>query len=194
MAVRCRADVGRALGRVLAHELGHYLLSLREHSPAGLMQPLFRTNQLIARNRRSFELPQGYRPDAGTARGAGCAAGKRGHDAIAAVACRKDGHHGVRVPDGIPSGRRVARGARLSQRGRPVTPQPAVVVTGAWLTVKEQMPRTYALDLAEQGITAFTFDSQGSGRAGARRASSSCRRGRSPTSPPRPIFCRRCRS
>ena len=26
-----------------------------------------------------------------------------------------------------------------------VTPQPAVVVTGSWLTVKEQMARTYAL-------------------------------------------------
>lgn len=32
-----------------------------------------------------------------------------------------------------------------------VTPQPAVVVTGSWLTVKEQMARTYALRLAEQG-------------------------------------------
>jgi uncharacterized protein len=47
-----------------------------------------------------------------------------------------------------------------------VTPQPAVVVTGAWLTVKEQMPRTYALRLAEQGITAFTFDFTGFGQSG----------------------------
>jgi uncharacterized protein len=46
------------------------------------------------------------------------------------------------------------------------TPQPAVVVTGAWLTVKEQMPRTYALRLAEQGITAFTFDFTGFGQSG----------------------------
>jgi hypothetical protein len=50
--------VGRALGRVLAHELGHYLLGLREHSPGGLMQPLFRTDLLISRDRRIFELPQ----------------------------------------------------------------------------------------------------------------------------------------
>ena len=47
-----------------------------------------------------------------------------------------------------------------------VTPQPAVVVTGAWLTVKEQMARTYALRLAEQGITAFTFDFTGFGQSG----------------------------
>jgi fermentation-respiration switch protein FrsA (DUF1100 family) len=47
-----------------------------------------------------------------------------------------------------------------------VTPQPAVMVTGSWLTVKEQMPRTYALRLAEQGITAFTFDFTGFGQSG----------------------------
>lgn len=47
-----------------------------------------------------------------------------------------------------------------------VTPQPAVVVTGSWLTVKEQMPRTYALRLAEEGITAFTFDFTGFGQSG----------------------------
>jgi uncharacterized protein len=47
-----------------------------------------------------------------------------------------------------------------------VTPQPAVVVTGSWLTVKEQMPRTYALRLAEQGIAAFTFDFTGFGQSG----------------------------
>jgi uncharacterized protein len=47
-----------------------------------------------------------------------------------------------------------------------VTPQPAVVVTGSWLTVKEQMARTYALRLAEQGLTAFTFDFTGFGQSG----------------------------
>jgi fermentation-respiration switch protein FrsA (DUF1100 family) len=47
-----------------------------------------------------------------------------------------------------------------------VTPQPAVMVTGSWLTVKEQMPRIYALRLAEQGITAFTFDFTGFGQSG----------------------------
>jgi uncharacterized protein len=47
-----------------------------------------------------------------------------------------------------------------------VTPQPAVVITGSWLTVKEQMARTYALRLAERGITSFTFDFTGFGQSG----------------------------
>src|SRR5262245_44559211 len=47
-----------------------------------------------------------------------------------------------------------------------VTPQPAVIVTGSWLTVKEQMARTYALRLVEHGITAFTFDFSGFGQSG----------------------------
>ena len=47
-----------------------------------------------------------------------------------------------------------------------VTPQSAVVITGSWLTVKEQMARTYALRLAERGITAFTFDFTGFGQSG----------------------------
>lgn len=36
------------------------------------------------------------------------------------------------------------------------TRQPAVVVTGSWLTVKEQMPAVYARRLAGLGYTAFT--------------------------------------
>jgi uncharacterized protein len=47
-----------------------------------------------------------------------------------------------------------------------VTPQPAAVITGSWLTVKEQMARTYALRLAGQGITAFTSDFTGFGQSG----------------------------
>lgn len=46
------------------------------------------------------------------------------------------------------------------------TPQPSVVVTGSWLTVKEQMPRTYAQALAERGYTALTFDFAGFGQSG----------------------------
>jgi fermentation-respiration switch protein FrsA (DUF1100 family) len=47
-----------------------------------------------------------------------------------------------------------------------IDPQPTVIVTGSWLTVKEQMPHTYALALAERGITAFTFDFTGFGQSG----------------------------
>ena len=43
--------------------------------------------------------------------------------------------------------------------------QPAVIVTGSWLTVKEQMPETYARALAERGYAAFTFDFTGFGES-----------------------------
>jgi fermentation-respiration switch protein FrsA (DUF1100 family) len=48
--------------------------------------------------------------------------------------------------------------------------QPAIIVTGSWLTVKEQMPDFYATRLAERGYTTFTFDFSGFGEsAGAPR-------------------------
>jgi fermentation-respiration switch protein FrsA (DUF1100 family) len=43
--------------------------------------------------------------------------------------------------------------------------QPGIIVTGSWLTVKEQMPEVYALRLAERGYTAFTFDFSGFGES-----------------------------
>ncbi len=42
---------------------------------------------------------------------------------------------------------------------------PGVVVTGAWTTVKEQMPGVYAGKLAEQGYVALTFDFRGWGES-----------------------------
>jgi hypothetical protein len=44
--------------------------------------------------------------------------------------------------------------------------QRAVVVTGSWLTVKEQMPLAYARRLAALGYTAFVFDFAGFGQSG----------------------------
>lgn len=38
------------------------------------------------------------------------------------------------------------------------TPYHAVIVTGAWTTIKEQMPATYARKLAEHGYAALIFD------------------------------------
>jgi uncharacterized protein len=43
--------------------------------------------------------------------------------------------------------------------------QPGVIVTGSWLTVKEQMARTYALRLAERGHAVLTFDFSGFGQS-----------------------------
>lgn len=43
---------------------------------------------------------------------------------------------------------------------------PTVVVTGAWTSVEEQMPATYAEELVERGFAAFTFDFRGWGKSG----------------------------
>ncbi|MEL6205420.1 MAG: dienelactone hydrolase family protein [Pseudomonadota bacterium] len=43
---------------------------------------------------------------------------------------------------------------------------PAVVVTGAWTTVEEQMPRLYAEEMVARGFAAFTFDFRGWGKSG----------------------------
>jgi uncharacterized protein len=48
----------------------------------------------------------------------------------------------------------------------PFERQPAVLVTGSWLTVKEQMADHYARALAERGYTAITFDFAGWGQSG----------------------------
>jgi dienelactone hydrolase len=66
----------------------------------------------------------------------------------------------------FPSGNALLVGRLYRNVNDLATPQPAVVVTGSWLTVKEQMPRTYARRLAEQGLTAFTFDFTGFGQSG----------------------------
>ena len=45
-------------------------------------------------------------------------------------------------------------------------PLPTVVVTGAWTSVQEQMPQTYAEAMAARGYAAFTFDFRGWGKSG----------------------------
>ena len=45
---------GRALGRVLAHEVGHYLLASRSHARQGLMRPSYRRHELAGWNRDGF--------------------------------------------------------------------------------------------------------------------------------------------
>ena len=47
---------GRATGRVLAHELGHYLLASRTHARKGLMRRSFAGRQLVGWDRRAFTL------------------------------------------------------------------------------------------------------------------------------------------
>ncbi|MCJ8275390.1 MAG: alpha/beta hydrolase [Bdellovibrionales bacterium] len=40
-----------------------------------------------------------------------------------------------------------------------------MVVTGAWTTLKEQMPKTYAIEMAKKGFAALTFDFRGWGES-----------------------------
>jgi hypothetical protein len=49
-------DIGRALGRVLAHEIGHVLLDAPRHQPWGLMRRVFAADDLAARQRWTYTL------------------------------------------------------------------------------------------------------------------------------------------
>jgi hypothetical protein len=49
-------DLGRALGRVLAHEIGHLLLGAPYHDDVGLMRAVFRPNELAEPDRAPFRL------------------------------------------------------------------------------------------------------------------------------------------
>ncbi len=49
---------------------------------------------------------------------------------------------------------------------QPGTKLPTVIVTGAWMTIKEQMAGLYAQNLADQGFAAFAFDFRTWGESG----------------------------
>jgi fermentation-respiration switch protein FrsA (DUF1100 family) len=61
---------------------------------------------------------------------------------------------------GVPLSGRFLRNTTSFDRRQPVA-----IVVGSWLTVKEQMPRTYGLRLAEAGFAVFTFDFAGFGES-----------------------------
>ena len=48
--------IGRAVGRVLAHELGHYLLRSRTHARFGLMRAIQNAADLVGAGRETFAL------------------------------------------------------------------------------------------------------------------------------------------
>jgi fermentation-respiration switch protein FrsA (DUF1100 family) len=71
----------------------------------------------------------------------------------------------IEIPFCVHSGG-VALAGRILRNDTPLTErQPAVIVTGAWLTVKEQMPRLYGQRLVELGYTAVIFDFAGFGQS-----------------------------
>ena len=48
--------VGRAIGRVIAHEIGHVLLRSKSHAPRGLMRAVQRPDELIDPARTRYQL------------------------------------------------------------------------------------------------------------------------------------------
>jgi fermentation-respiration switch protein FrsA (DUF1100 family) len=67
-------------------------------------------------------------------------------------------------------GQRLVGDLYLPESYKAGTRLPAVVVTGAWMTVKEQMPARYAAELADRGYAALAFDFRGWGQSeGAQR-------------------------
>jgi hypothetical protein len=55
--LRFPREIGLALGRVLAHEVGHVLLGTPPyHDPGGLMRPTFMTDDLVRPERSAFRL------------------------------------------------------------------------------------------------------------------------------------------
>jgi hypothetical protein len=51
--------VGRAIGRVMAHEIGHYALQSPQHTRSGLMQPVRSADDLVSPSRDGFRLAPG---------------------------------------------------------------------------------------------------------------------------------------
>ena len=50
------AFIARALGRALAHEMGHYILRSKVHTPRGLMRAAWTSSQTFAVSRDGFAL------------------------------------------------------------------------------------------------------------------------------------------
>lgn len=55
-------------------------------------------------------------------------------------------------------GHRLVGDLYLPDEYQPGDRLPAVIVTGAWTTVKEQMPRRHAIEMADRGYAALAFD------------------------------------
>lgn len=46
LSQQCNASLGRVLGHVMAHEIGHLLLGSKAHSPVGIMRPQWQAEEL----------------------------------------------------------------------------------------------------------------------------------------------------
>lgn len=77
----------------------------------------------------------------------------------------REGHAPTELPVLFHSGGVPLAGRFLLPDGDLSARRPCVVVTGSWLTVKEQMPLVYARRLAALGHAAFIFDFAGFGES-----------------------------
>ncbi|MEM1312929.1 MAG: alpha/beta hydrolase [Pseudomonadota bacterium] len=80
-----------------------------------------------------------------------------GSTALAEIATRAVAFH---------SGGETLAGTLYLPDGFDGSARDAVVVTGAWTSVEEQMPATYAREMAARGLIAVTFDFRGWGKSG----------------------------
>ena len=69
----------------------------------------------------------------------------------------------------MSNGDRIVGDLFIPDTGGADTPGAALVVTGAWMTVKEQMPARYAREMASRGFLALAFDFRGWGESGGER-------------------------
>ena len=72
----------------------------------------------------------------------------------------------IETPFLFPSSNAILSGTMVRESARVGSRQIGVIVTGSWLTVKEQMPLFYARRLAALGYAAFVFDFAGFGESG----------------------------
>ncbi|HET6899171.1 MAG TPA: hypothetical protein VFK70_12515 [Vicinamibacteria bacterium] len=55
--------LARAIGRVAAHELGHYLLQSARHESRGLMRPTYSPDELVGESLEPFQVPDAQRSE-----------------------------------------------------------------------------------------------------------------------------------
>jgi dienelactone hydrolase len=87
-----------------------------------------------------------------------------------ATAALADGVRTERVSF-LSNGERVVGTLYIPEGVNRRNPAPGVVLTGAWMTIKEQMAGRYARELAERGIVALAFDFRTWGESGGRQRS-----------------------
>lgn len=85
---------------------------------------------------------------------------------LAIAATSADAATQTRPVEFTSAGARIVGSLHLPETYKTGDKLPAVVVTGAWTSVKEQMPDTYAREMAARGFATLTFDFRGWGQSG----------------------------